>query len=66
MTEKSALLDLIEKTRDIKMTPEQEREQARSFAYGNVHFENPDVTREMVDAAEEKIWNETAAGPRNP
>jgi len=30
------------------MTPEQLREQRRSFAYGNTHIENDRITREMV------------------
>jgi hypothetical protein len=47
MSEK--LLALIEKTRHIQLTPEQEREQEIGFAYGNVHFENPRVTRELVE-----------------
>jgi hypothetical protein len=47
MTKK--LLALIEKTRHIQLTPEQEREQEIDFAYGNVHFENPRVTRELVE-----------------
>ena len=47
MSEK--LLALIEKTRRIEPTPEQEREQEIGFAYGNVHFENPRVTRQLVE-----------------
>jgi len=47
MSEK--LLALIKKTRHIQLTPEQEREQEIGFAYGNVHFENPRVTRELVE-----------------
>jgi hypothetical protein len=47
MSEK--LLALIEKTRHIKPTPAEEREQEIGFAYGNVHFENPRVTRELVE-----------------
>ena len=43
------LLALIEKTRHIKPTPAEEREQEIGFAYGNVHFENPRVTRELVE-----------------
>lgn len=40
--------ELIERARTIVMTPAQEAEQRRSFAYGNTHIENPLVTREMV------------------
>ena len=43
------LLALIEKTRHVRLTPEQELEQEIGFAYGNVHFENSRVTRELVE-----------------
>lgn len=32
--------------------------QRRSFAYGNVHIDNPNVTREMVDRAAERLASE--------
>lgn len=35
-----------------------DEEQRRSFAYGNAVIDNPNVTREMVDAAAEKIARE--------
>jgi len=41
-----------------EMTEEQREAQRRSFAYGNTHFENSDITREMVDSAAEEL-----AGP---
>ena len=44
------LNELVELARGIKMTPEEWEEQRRSFAFGNCAIENPDVTREMVDA----------------
>jgi hypothetical protein len=37
-----------------KMTPEQREAQRRSFAYGNTHFENQDITRETIDRAAEE------------
>lgn len=40
---------LIEKSKTIQMTVEQQTEQRRSFAYGNSAFENENITREMVD-----------------
>jgi hypothetical protein len=43
------LLALIEKARHVEMTPEQERNLEISFAFGNVHYENSRVTREMVE-----------------
>jgi hypothetical protein len=42
------LLELLEKSRGIRMTPEQQAEQRRSFAYGNTHIENDRITRELV------------------
>ncbi len=46
---------LIERAKKITMTPEQISEQRRSFAYGNTAFENPAITREMVDEEARKI-----------
>jgi hypothetical protein len=46
---------LIEEARKITMTPEQVAEQRRSFAYGNTAFENPTITREMVDEEARKL-----------
>ncbi len=37
------------------MTPEQRRTQAISFVYGNCHMSNPNVTREMVEAAYDRL-----------
>ena len=42
------LKELVERARRIEMTPDQLREQRRSFAYGNTHIENDRITREMV------------------
>lgn len=38
-----------------EMTAEQRETQRRSFAYGNTHFENTDITRETVDRAAEEL-----------
>jgi hypothetical protein len=46
---------LIEKARKITMTPAQVVEQRRSFAFGNTAFENPKITRDMIDEEAEKI-----------
>ncbi len=36
--------------------PMEEREaQRRSFAFGNTHFENPLITRDMIDRAAERL-----------
>ena len=51
--------ELIERSRDISMSPEQLRAQRRSFAYGNTTIANPEVTREIiarVDADFERIF----------
>lgn len=39
----------------ISMTDAEKEAQRRSFAYGNVAIENPNVTREMVDEEAEKL-----------
>jgi hypothetical protein len=46
---------LVEKSKKITMTPAQVAEQRRSFAYGNTAFENPRITREMIDEEAERI-----------
>ena len=54
-----ALDELIERSRNISMSPEQLRAQRRSFACGNTTIANPDVTREIivrVDADFERIF----------
>jgi hypothetical protein len=50
-----ALKKLIEAAKTAKPTPEQREQQRRSFAYGNTHFENSLITREMVDHEAEKL-----------
>jgi hypothetical protein len=37
-------------------TPDEMREQRRSFAYGNCHIENDRITREMVAEADERLF----------
>ena len=46
--------DIIERAKEIRMSPEDAEAQRRSFAYGNAKAENDDVTREMVDRAADK------------
>lgn len=50
-----ALKRLIDTARLAPMSPEEREAQRRSFAYGNTHFENPAITREMVDREAEKL-----------
>ena len=49
------LEELVRKARNIAMTPDQLREQRRSFAYGNTHIENERITREMVAELDSKL-----------
>jgi len=53
MTE--ALKRLLEAAKTAKPTPEHREQQRRSFVYGNTHFENELITREMVDREAEKL-----------
>lgn len=46
-----AMRQMIEKAAAVRMTPDDQEAQRRSFAYGNAHIENDKVTREMVEAA---------------
>jgi len=45
-----ALKKLLEAAKTAKPTPEHREQQRRSFVYGNTHFENELITREMIDA----------------
>jgi len=45
---KIELMQLVSLARTVEMTPDQLREQRRSFVYGNTHIENDRITREMV------------------
>jgi hypothetical protein len=53
MTDKLAIL--IQKARAVTMSPEEQEDQRRSFAYGNTKIENDLITREMVDKAAEEL-----------
>lgn len=53
MTEK--LNELLEKAKNVKLSPEQKEEQRRSFAYGNTNIENSRITRETVDREAERL-----------
>lgn len=50
-----ALKNLLDAAKTAKTTPEQREQQRRSFVYGNTHFENELITREMVDREAEKL-----------
>ena len=46
---------LLKKARKIEMTPAEQEEQRRSFAYGNTRIENDLITRKMIDEAAERL-----------
>jgi hypothetical protein len=46
---------LVEAARKVDMTPDDVREQRRSFAYGNTKIENADITRELVNKLDEEL-----------
>ena len=50
-----SLSQLIEMSRAVKVSADQQEEQRRSFAFGNTAFENRRITREMVDKEAEKL-----------
>jgi hypothetical protein len=39
---------MLDRVRNYQMTPEEKRDQEIGFAFGNVHYENSRITREMV------------------
>ena len=53
MTDKLEVL--LEQAKKVRMTPAQQEEQRRSFAYGNTKIENDLITREMIDEAAERM-----------
>jgi hypothetical protein len=53
-----ALKKLLEAAKTAKPTAEHREQQRRSFVYGNTHFENELITREMVDREAEKLAKE--------
>lgn len=52
------LQQLLEKARGVQMTPEQLREQRRSFVYGNTHIENDRITRELVAEVDDALGDD--------
>ena len=53
-----ALKKLLEAVKTVTPTSEQREQQRRSFVYGNTHFENELITREMVDREAENLAKE--------
>ena len=54
------LHELIQKARTVQMTESEKQAQRISFAYGNTHFENADITRDTVRRASEKMFLQNA------
>jgi hypothetical protein len=52
---------LLDRVRGYRMTPEEIREQAISFAYGNGHIEDERVTREGITRAVAALYGERKA-----
>jgi len=50
---------LIEKARHYRMTPQERQEQRISLAYGNAHYENPNITIDDVISASERLAERT-------
>jgi hypothetical protein len=50
-----SLQKLLDAAKTAKLTPEHREQQRRSFVYGNTHFENELITREMVDREADKL-----------
>ena len=46
------------------MSDEQKREQRINFVYGNTHIENSNITRKMVEEADDKVMREERAADR--
>jgi hypothetical protein len=54
---------LLDQVRGYRMTPEEIREQAISFAYGNGHIDDRRVTREGITRAVDAVYSEREAHP---
>jgi hypothetical protein len=59
----AALATLIEAAKKVRPSGAQQEEQRRSFAYGNTAFENPLITRAMVDEQAQKLAASDKAAP---
>ena len=49
---------LLDAAKSIKMTPKEQEEQRRSFAYGNTKIENERITRETINLEAESLKKE--------
>lgn len=55
------LKKLFEMAKKIEMTPSEIENQRRSFAYGNTHFENENITMETIIQADELLKNKNGS-----
>ena len=53
--EQEALDYLIEQAKNVSMSEADATAQRRSFAYGNSAFENPLITKEMIEKEAERL-----------
>lgn len=60
-----ALSALIEAAKKVRSTSAQQEQQRRSFAYGNTAFENPLITRAMVDEQADKLAKGNSHKPQS-
>lgn len=60
------LTELVERCRNVAMTPDQSREQAINFVYGNLVLSNPNVTREKVEKAYTALYDRNAGQEATP
>lgn len=58
-----ALKTLIEASKQARMSSSEREAQRRSFAYGNTHFENELITREMIDEAADALAASSTGAP---
>ncbi len=56
------LRNLLEAARKVQPTQSDIEVQRRSFAYGNTHFENANITREMVDRVADEMADQKKNG----
>lgn len=49
------LKKLLDRARKTPLTPSEAEAQRRSFAFGNTHFENEEISRATVDRAAEAL-----------
>lgn len=62
-----SLTELLEWSKKVAMTPQQQEDQRRSFAYGNAKIENDRITREMIDSeADAMAATKKAKSGRSP